>query len=211
MKIESLELKAFGCFRDFTLDLSSGEQGMFLIYGSNEAGKTTALQAIRQWLYEFDRDVPLDFLHKKPKQRVGGELSCNGQRLCCFRKRGNANTLLDKADQAIGDDTLHPFLQGIDERRFRTVFGINHAGLREGGRDIAAGKGDLGQALFAAGAGLLHLDRLQKRLTAAKDALFAVRAEKKVINTCLLRCEDIKTRKAEARLPLADIEDQQRE
>ena len=38
---------------------------------------------------------------------------------------------------------LFTFLQGIDEQRFRTIFGINHAALREGGRDIAAGKGDL--------------------------------------------------------------------
>jgi uncharacterized protein YhaN len=210
MKIERLALKAFGCFRDFSLDLGSSEPGMFVIYGVNEAGKSTALQAIRQWIYEFDRNVALDFYHKKSKQRVGGELSWNGQRLSCFRKRGNANTLLDDVDQPIGDDALRPYLQGIDEQRFRTIFGINHASLREGGRNIAAGKGDLGQALFAAGSGLLHLDRILRRLTAAKDAVFAVRGERPVINRCLLRCEEIKARKAQARLPLADIEDQQR-
>src|SRR5688572_6862483 len=99
MKIERLELKAFGCFQDFTLEFSVSEPGMFLVHGRNEAGKSTALNAIRQWLYGFDRQVALDFRHTKSKQRVGGELSCNEQRLGCFRKRGNANTLLDQADQ----------------------------------------------------------------------------------------------------------------
>jgi uncharacterized protein YhaN len=205
MKIDRLDLKAYGCFTDVTLQFSEAEYGTFLIFGPNEAGKTTALNAVRQWLYEFDRNVSLDFKHKKAKQRVGGVVSANGQSLCCFRKRGNANTLLDDSEKPIGDDALRPFLQGIDETRFCSVFGINHPGLRAGGRDIAEGKGDLGQALFAAGSGLLHLDRIQKRLARAKDDLFAVRGEKPAINRSLDRCTEIAARLAQERLSLSDV------
>jgi uncharacterized protein YhaN len=209
MRVDRLHLKAFGCFSNVVLDLSGPEHGLFVLYGPNEAGKSLALEGLRQWLYEIDRSVPLEFKHKKPKQRVGGIVSSNGQRLCCFRKRGNANTLLDEDDKRIGDDALGPFLQGIDEGRFRTIFGINHFRLRAGGQEIAAGKGDLGQALFAAGAGLLRLDRILKRLQEAKAKLFAVNAEKPAINSCLLRCKDIEGRLAKERLSLAEFTENQ--
>ena len=126
MRIERLDLKAFGCFSNVAIDFTAAEHGLFLLFGPNEAGKSIALEGLRRWLYGFDRNVALEFKHKRAKQRVGGIVSANGQRLCCYRKRGNANTLVDDADKPIGDDGLRPFLQGIDEKRFSTIFGINH-------------------------------------------------------------------------------------
>ncbi len=210
MKIDLLELKAFGCFSNVALDFSGAEHGLYVLYGLNEAGKSIALEGLRQWLYEIDRNAALEFKHKKGKQRVGGIISVNGQRLCCFRKRGNANTLVDENDKPIGDEALRPFLQGIDERRFRTIFGINHHRLREGGEEIAAGKGDLGQALFAAGSGLLRLDRILQRLEEAKGNLFAVRGDTKAINSCLKRCQEIADRLPEERLSLAEVNQSQK-
>ena len=205
MKIERLELRAFGCFSNVSQDFSCAEHGFFVLYGANEAGKSIALEGIRQWLYEIDRNVPLDFRHKKGKQRVGGIVSANGQRLCCFRKRGNADNLVDETDKPINSDALRPFLQGIDVGRFRSIFGIDHVRLREGGKEIAAGKGDLGQALFAAGSGLMRLDRILKRLEEAKGELFGVRGEKPAINGCLIRCKEIEQRLSNERLSLAEI------
>jgi uncharacterized protein YhaN len=206
MRIDRLDLKAFGCFTGESLDFAGPSHGMFLICGANEAGKSTALDGIRQWLYGIDRNVPLDFKHKKPKQRVGGVVSNGEQRLCCFRKRGNAGTLLDEHDRSIDDDALRPFLQGIDESRFRTSFGINHARLREGGRDIVEGKGDLGQALFAAGSGLLRLSKMQKTLEEERCAIFAGRGEAPEINRGLSRCHEIEVRAAGERITLGDYE-----
>ena len=205
MKIERLDLRAFGCFSSVSLDFSGTEHGLFVLFGRNEAGKSTALEGIRQWLYEIDRTVPLDFRHKKAKQRVGGIVSANGQRLCCFRKRGNTDNLVDENDNPLASGALRPFLQGIDAGRFRSIFGINHLRLREGGKEIAAGKGDLGQALFAAGSGLMRLDRILKRLEEAKGELFAVRGEKPAINSCLSRCKEIEQRLSKERLSLAEV------
>lgn len=206
MKIERLDLKAFGCFTDVSLDFRAPSQGTFLIYGLNEAGKSTALEGIRQWLYGIDRNIPLDFRHKKQRQRIGGVVSDGEEALCCFRKRGNAGTLLDEHDHQIDDEALRPFLHGIDENRFRTIFGIDHTRLREGGKDIAEGKGDLGQALFTAGSGLLRLNRMQQKLEQENSSLFAVRGETAKINGCLGRCREIAERVIEERLTFADYE-----
>ena len=45
MKILELALHAFGPFTDVVLDLSAGQEGLHLIYGPNEAGKSSALRA----------------------------------------------------------------------------------------------------------------------------------------------------------------------
>ena len=50
MKIRTLFLKAFGPFTDTTLDFS-GPAGLHLIYGANEAGKSSALRAITDLRY----------------------------------------------------------------------------------------------------------------------------------------------------------------
>ena len=42
MRIVELNLKAFGPFTDMNLDLSGGAEGLHIIYGPNEAGKSAA-------------------------------------------------------------------------------------------------------------------------------------------------------------------------
>ena len=46
MKILRLDLIACGPFSGMSLDLSNGNEGLQLIYGPNEAGKSSALRAI---------------------------------------------------------------------------------------------------------------------------------------------------------------------
>ena len=58
MKILELALHAFGPFTDAVLDLSAGQEGLHLIYGPNEAGKSSALRALRQALFGIPRSRP---------------------------------------------------------------------------------------------------------------------------------------------------------
>lgn len=51
MKIIELRLSAFGPFTNRVLDLSAGDQGLHVIFGPNEAGKSSALRAIYALLY----------------------------------------------------------------------------------------------------------------------------------------------------------------
>ena len=46
MRLLRLDLKAVGPFTGASLDLSAGHHGLHLIYGSNEAGKTSTLRAV---------------------------------------------------------------------------------------------------------------------------------------------------------------------
>ena len=45
MRILDLHLRAVGPFTDLSLDLSAGNRGLHIIYGLNEAGKSSALRS----------------------------------------------------------------------------------------------------------------------------------------------------------------------
>src|SRR5213078_2925341 len=70
---------------------------------------------------------------------------------------------------------------GLDENQFAMLFGLDHAQLVAGGDTISKGEGGLGQALFAAGAGLAGLRRIDDRLRARLDALFKPAGSKQAI------------------------------
>ena len=50
MKFRTLTFYRFGAFADCTLDLGANGQNLHVIYGSNEAGKSTALKGIAYFL-----------------------------------------------------------------------------------------------------------------------------------------------------------------
>ena len=49
MRIDRLNLIAYGPFSDKSLNLSDGASGLHLIYGDNEAGKSTSLRDLIAW------------------------------------------------------------------------------------------------------------------------------------------------------------------
>jgi uncharacterized protein YhaN len=53
MRIKRLDLKAFGPFTDRTLEFDSRKPGLYIIFGPNEAGKSSSLRALKALLYGF--------------------------------------------------------------------------------------------------------------------------------------------------------------
>lgn len=53
MKIKSLSLVAFGPFSGQVLDFSSSLPGLHIVYGPNEAGKSSAMRALQALLFGF--------------------------------------------------------------------------------------------------------------------------------------------------------------
>ena len=71
MKLTTLNLKAVGPFTGVVLDLSAGEQGLHLIYGPNEAGKTSTLRALSHLLFGFPQRSADNFVHPNEQLRIG--------------------------------------------------------------------------------------------------------------------------------------------
>lgn len=191
MRIEQLQLIAFGPFTRCTIDLNAG---LNILYGPNEAGKSSALRAVHALLFGVPTRTADDFLHGYRQLRVGGVLVRGAdERLECVRRKGNKATLRDRDDdKQLDESVLDAFLGAVDEEFFRSVFGINHERLRAGGEEVLRGEGRIGELLFAAG-GVSHLRELQLRLDNEATGLFKPRAHQPRINQAASRLDQLRS------------------
>ena len=203
MKILRLDLRAFGPFSEVSLDLSAGHEGLHLVYGLNEAGKSCALRAIEQVLFGIPARSSDDFVHSYQNLRIGAVLAQGiGPPLEFLRRKGSGNTLLaPDGITPLDNAPLRALLGGLDRDSFRSMFGIDHARLVEGGNEILRGGGNVGQLLFAAGAGIAHLQAIQDRLQEEAASLFAPRASTRPINQHLKALEEARRKTRQRLLP----------
>ncbi len=125
MRLIRLDLTRYGKFTDHPLafgDRPSGSPDLHVVYGPNEAGKSTALSA-----------------------------------------------LLDGDGQPVSDGLIAADLGGIDRDAYRSMFSLDDDTIEAGGESILASKGELGQLLFSASAGLADLSLTLLALRAEAD------------------------------------------
>lgn len=202
MKILRLDLLAYGPFTRDSLDLGKGNEGLHVIYGPNEAGKSSALRALRHLLFGIPGQTADDFVHPYKDLRIGASIRTgNGSELEVIRRKGNAKTLRGPDDEQVIDEAiLRHCLGGIDQETFEIMFGIDNAALVRGGRSMVEGGGDIGAVLFAAGAGLADLRAVQQALDEEAGALFLSKG-KKAINQALSDLEAARRTLKECQLP----------
>ena len=144
MKIQQLHLAAFGPFTDKTLDFGQDAGGLHIIYGPNEAGKSSALRGLKALLYGIDVRTPDNFIHANDKLRISGFLkTADGREIKFSRRKGRKNTLLTLDGEVLDEQALTPFLQGVSPELFKALFGIDHQALVQGGREILEQKGEV--------------------------------------------------------------------
>jgi uncharacterized protein YhaN len=214
MRINRLDLMAYGPFSDKSLDLSDGAAGLHLIYGDNEAGKSTSLRALIAWLFGIPTRTKDNYLHLNPQLRIGGKLKLSdGKEIEFVRRKGKKDTLLEPGtDASLDESVLSPFLPvGIDENLFTKLYGIDHDGLVAGGRELLDQSGDLGQALFSAAVGTARLREILFDLRNSAEELFKPRASKKPVNQAISSFKEAQRRIKESSLPVAEWKRLQKE
>jgi hypothetical protein len=94
-------------------------------------------------------------------------------------------------------------LGGMDEASFCQRFGIGSKELREGGAAIAAGGGELGPLLFAAGAGIADIRQVQAKLDTDMQELFKPTGSAPRINKAIAELKVAREQIKESQLPPA--------
>lgn len=193
MKILNLKLQAVGPFSGVELDFSARDRGLNLIYGPNEAGKSSALRALSYWLFGFPHLSTDSFIHPNEQLRVGGKLlRDNGEELEFIRRRGNKNTLRGPDDSSVvPEEHLARFFGGVSRDTFQSLFGIDHERLTQAGEEIRTGHGRLGELLFAAGSGLAGLRKAQQTLEENLESLFKPQGKNPQINKALAELREL--------------------
>ena len=177
VRLLSLELEKFGAFETLRIAFRP-EARLHVVYGPNEAGKSTALAAVGALLFGVPERTP--YASRFPGQlRVGAEIvAADGRSLKFWRRKGRKNTLLGDSGSPLPDDALAPFLGGLSQEVFERSFGLDANRLRAGGDEMLQADGDVGASLLAAASGLRGLTELRRSLDDEADGVFAPRAGK---------------------------------
>lgn len=193
MKILELDLRAFGPFTDVRLDLAEGQEGMHIIYGPNEAGKSSALRALKCLLYGIPKNSADNFIHDNRALRIGGRLrNADGSVLAFLRRKGNKDTFLGNDGRPADERLLGPFLHGVTEETFGLLFGIDHEALVQGGRNLLEGRGEAGKSLFAAASGGPNLQALLEAIEEDAESLFKRKGQHPTLNREIGRYQELR-------------------
>ena len=175
MRIERLHLERYGAFTDRALEFDA-DACLHVVLGANEAGKTSALHAIGDLMFGFERRTSYDFQHEQKSLRIGARIRlADGAALSIRRRKGDKNTLLDEEDKPLTHDRLAPALGSLTRETFFAEFGLTATKLREGGRELLDAGGRLAETLAASSAQLSALTRLRAELVEQAEGLFGPR------------------------------------
>lgn len=197
MRILQLDLIKIGAFTSAGLDFSAAPRerpGFHLVYGLNEAGKSTARRALRVALYGFGHQTDLDFLHDQTSLRVGLAIENQaGGTQSFIRRKGAKNTFLGiDGKQAISDELLARCLAGIDTPdEFERAFAIGHEELRAGG-EAMLNEDNAEGILSMAAAGLPGLKKIEREFLQRSEQLFLPSGKKPVINQELAELKQLR-------------------
>ncbi|WP_084296082.1 1-deoxy-D-xylulose-5-phosphate synthase [Cereibacter johrii] len=160
MRLDRLDLTRYGHFMDRRLEFPApapGEPDLHVVYGPNEAGKSTLFSAWLDLLFGIPLRTRYDFRHPGPTMRVGARLGHAGGALDLARVKRNNGSLLDAHDQPVPEALLQSALGGLTREGYSAMFSLDDDTLEKGGDSILASRGDLGEMLFSASAGLAQL------------------------------------------------------
>ncbi|WP_034995709.1 ATP-binding protein [Beijerinckia mobilis] len=181
MRFVSLSLERYGPFSEQQktdrLLTFREDAKLHVVYGRNEAGKSSTLAAIGDLLFGIPaRNSPYAFDQRAKDLRLGATLLArDGSRLSFRRKPGNKNALSDAEGAVLPDDALAPYLGGLSRAVFDHAFGLNAERLRASATDLAGTEGDVGASLLAAASGLRGLVSLRQTLDEEADQLYGTR------------------------------------
>lgn len=194
MRIERLSLDFFGHFIGKVLDFGKPGQAsdFHLIYGSNEAGKTTAMEGYLRLLYGFLHREPYGFQHQRQNLRVSGLLDIGGETRLFTRLPSRTGNLRGETDATLPETAIASHLGGLSLEDYRSLLCLDDDTIEKGGEDIANARGDIGRLLFSAAAGVADLNAVLEQARAEASGIYKKRAST--------------TRVAELKRELGDVE-----
>lgn len=169
MRLNRIRLSPYGALSDTTLELGDG---LTVVHGVNEAGKTTLLSAYADLLCGIPRNTTMDFVFGRPKLRIQAAVTLNDESSTevIRTSKNSPNDLLNSTTgQPAAQDIRQALAEGFDQKNLLTRFGLDHDRLVRGGRDLMEGAGTLADIVFEARSGTdvrVLVDNLESDLAA---------------------------------------------
>ncbi len=200
MRLSRLDLTRYGLFTDRTIDfgpLVPGQPDLHVIYGPNEAGKSTVLSALLDLMFEIEVKSRYDFVHPYKSMAVGARLDVSDRSWEAVRVKRRNDSLVDPAGRPLDEGFLKAALSGLDRETYRMMFSLDDKTLEEGGESILASRGDLGRILFAATAGLAEFGDTLLALRDEADAFHKLKGRSGELGVLKARLLELRKRRDE--------------
>lgn len=190
MRLDRLELIRYGKFTDTVVDFGPVPAGpdLHMVYGPNEAGKSTLFAAWRDLLFGMEARTRFAFQHDHAALRVGATLTIGGAERRFFRAKAG---LRDGLDQVVADSAILAELGGIDRDAFTTMFSLDDGSLYKGGEEILRARGELGQLLFAGASGLTELTARLEEMEARANEFYRRGGRGGTLNDLVRQAKDL--------------------
>ncbi len=183
MRIRALDIEHFGLFSG--REISFPTDSLQVIYGPNEAGKSTLLQLIREVLFGFQVRNPYAFAEHAGEMAAVATLELADGRSVRFRRRKGrtkevVGEMLD-GSQPIDAPGLTRLLGNASAELFQNVFGFSLSELAAGQQSLQHAK--LSEALYGGAlGGLAGFRQVLEDLEQEQERLFSPTATKRPIN-----------------------------
>jgi uncharacterized protein YhaN len=200
MRLRRLDLTRYGKFTDYSIDFGehvAGAPDLHIVYGLNEAGKSTSLSAYLDLLFGIEERTKYGFLHQGKAMEIGACLEFDGQAHEFKRVKQRSNSLLNEQGQPVNEALLSVPLAGLTRDAYRMMFSLDDQTLEDGGNAILESKGDLGELLFSASAGLAGISSILEAAIAEADGIFRKRASSTKIAGLKRQIADLKSQRDE--------------
>ncbi|MER9223219.1 AAA family ATPase [Mesorhizobium sp. M0644] len=198
MRLRRLDLTRYGKFTDKAIDFGprpSSGLDLHIVFGLNEAGKSTALSAYLDLLFGIEERSRYNFLHDYSSMRIGGLLEFEAQTLAVSRTKSRSNSLHDTEGRPLSEIAISAHLAGLSRDAYSSMFSLDDETLEAGGKAILESRGDLGKLLFTASAGLGHASDVLAALETEADRLHRKQAQTTEIALLKKRLAELKSRK----------------
>ncbi|MER9599985.1 AAA family ATPase [Mesorhizobium sp. M0244] len=179
MRLRRFDLIRYGKFTDRMIDFGPKPKSgpdLHIVFGLNEAGKSTALSGYLDLLFGIEERSRYNFLHEYSAMRIGGVLELGGAEHSFTRTKQRTNSLLNETGQPVSEMAISAHLAGLSRDAYETMFSLDDETLEAGGKSILESRGDLGKLLFTASAGLGHASDTLSVLEAEADRLYRKQA-----------------------------------
>ncbi len=189
MRIENITLENFGVFRHRSFELRSAPLVVF--YGANEAGKTTALNGIRQALFGF-KPSNNKYLTGQTMQASVGLTLQDGRELTFQRTKGRKDQIDAQLQGVAIDGSLFAEVYtSLNLESYQNLFGFSQEELRAG--QTALQDARLSEALAGGSFGGIHmLESLRSELSESLADLYKSRGKNTPINQKLKEIQECK-------------------
>lgn len=193
MKLKQIHINQFGHFTECGLNLPG--DGLQVIYGPNEAGKTTLLQFLRGWLFDFPPRTPYDFKGGAEIAGIGTLALADGRVVELRRRKGTKNKVsvkINGRDSGMDEVGFQNLLGHANRSLFESIFAFGLDQLSQGEESLK--HESLQSALFGGGLGKsTSPERILQDLDRQASELFSPSAKKPTINQLLSQLKDLES------------------